>query len=280
MVDLRLTWARLRCAVSIFRRAAKCEMVCVIPPSDAPQWILNAICREIKGRVSLDVEIAHCDKPLPQAGAYFFSHLMFFHAAILRTPEILRARNIVFYTHPKEGLSRSETVRVLNLASHVACMCTEYAEMLKAWGVKAEKVATVHVGADPRVFVSHVRGRGKIGFCSAYYERKNPALIVEIVRRSPDWSFMLVGRNWEKCTHFQQLMSLSNFQYRELHYNEYPSFYESLDVFVSPSRIEGGPVPLLEAMMSNVYPVASRTGHAADLITHGKNGFLFDQTSR
>jgi glycosyltransferase involved in cell wall biosynthesis len=40
--------------------------------------------------------------------------------------------------------------------------------------------------------------------------------------------------------------------------------------------LEGGPIPLLETMMCNAVPVASRTGFAPDLIRHGENGFLFD----
>jgi glycosyltransferase involved in cell wall biosynthesis len=49
-----------------------------------------------------------------------------------------------------------------------------------------------------------------------------------------------------------------------------------MSVFVSASELEGGPIPLLEAMMSNVVPVASKTGFAPDIIRHGKNGFIFD----
>ncbi|HWI20083.1 MAG TPA: glycosyltransferase, partial [Vicinamibacterales bacterium] len=49
-----------------------------------------------------------------------------------------------------------------------------------------------------------------------------------------------------------------------------------MDVFVSLAQLEGGPIPLIETMMCNVVPVASRTGFAPDLITHGDNGFLFD----
>lgn len=69
---------------------------------------------------------------------------------------------------------------------------------------------------------------------------------------------------------------LPNFTYLELPYEQYPDFYQQVDVFVSPARLEGGPIPLLEAMMSNAVPVASRTGFAPDIIRHGENGFLFD----
>ena len=71
------------------------------------------------------------------------------------------------------------------------------------------------------------------------------------------------------------MLSLPNFEYREASYSEYPQFYAELDVFVSASELEGGPIPLLESMMSNVVPVASDTGFAPDVIQHGQNGFLF-----
>jgi glycosyltransferase involved in cell wall biosynthesis len=58
-------------------------------------------------------------------------------------------------------------------------------------------------------------------------------------------------------------------------YEQYPSIYRDMDVFVSVSRLEGGPIPLVEAMMSNVTPVVSNTGFASDIIEHGKNGFIF-----
>ena len=71
--------------------------------------------------------------------------------------------------------------------------------------------------------------------------------------------------------------SSDNFTYHEDRpYEEYPSLYREMDVFVSPSFLEGGPVPLLEAMLSNIVPVASNTGFCPDLIEVGKNGFLFD----
>ena len=49
-----------------------------------------------------------------------------------------------------------------------------------------------------------------------------------------------------------------------------------IDVFVSPSTLEGGPVPVLEAMLSNCFPIASKTGFCPDVISDGDNGFLFD----
>jgi glycosyltransferase involved in cell wall biosynthesis len=75
---------------------------------------------------------------------------------------------------------------------------------------------------------------------------------------------------------FGELASLASFEYHEAAYADYPAFYSGLDVFVSPAQMEGGPIPLLEAMMSNTAPVASLTGFAPDIIRDGEHGFLFD----
>lgn len=53
-----------------------------------------------------------------------------------------------------------------------------------------------------------------------------------------------------------------------------PPLYHALDIYVSPSRDEGGPAGVLEAMASGVSVVSTRTGMAADLIEPGKSGLL------
>lgn len=55
---------------------------------------------------------------------------------------------------------------------------------------------------------------------------------------------------------------------------ELPRLYHALDLYVSPSRDEGGPAGALEAMASGVPVVSTRTGIPADLITSGVNGLL------
>ena len=49
-----------------------------------------------------------------------------------------------------------------------------------------------------------------------------------------------------------------------------------MTVFVSVSELEGGPIPLLEAMMSNVVPISGNTGFAPDVISNNENGYIYD----
>ena len=52
--------------------------------------------------------------------------------------------------------------------------------------------------------------------------------------------------------------------------------YAALDAYVVPSRQEGGPKSVLEAMASGVPIVSTRTGQATELILDGKNGRLVE----
>jgi glycosyltransferase involved in cell wall biosynthesis len=57
-------------------------------------------------------------------------------------------------------------------------------------------------------------------------------------------------------------------------YDEIGSLYAALDAYVVPSRQEGGPKGVLEAMAAGVPLVSTRVGQAVDLVRDGENGWL------
>ena len=59
-------------------------------------------------------------------------------------------------------------------------------------------------------------------------------------------------------------------------YEVIAQLYSALDVYVVPSRQEGGPKGVLEAMAAGVPVVSTRVGQAAELIRDGGNGRLVD----
>lgn len=59
-----------------------------------------------------------------------------------------------------------------------------------------------------------------------------------------------------------------------VHRSEMPHLYHALDIYVSPSRDEGGPAGVLESMASGIPVVSTQTGMAPDLIESGENGLL------
>lgn len=243
-------------------------------------WIIEAICKEIAAYFPGKYYFHYSIENLPSAKAYFFSHYGLFPIALEKNPHLQWAKSIVYHTHPKDiGIENSALIAALNKAHKVICMCSQFANLLVSQGVQRRKVTFIVGAADPNLFQSHVRASGVVGFCSAYYPRKSPDRIFNIIKSMPHRQFMLIGRNWQEYARFNEMSQLKNFSYFEIPYTDYPKYYAQMDVFVSVAQLEGGPIPLIEAMMSNVVPVASRTGFAPDLIQHGDNGFLFDVES-
>lgn len=251
------------------------DIVYVLPPDHLQGWILDAICKEIDTHFDGKSVFVNYPALLPSSSSYFYSHYAYFRDILLKQPDVLKAINILFYTHPGEfWFSQEELLHSFKYADSIISMSTMYGKKLEQQGVK--NVLIEHVGADPKMFPPHNRGKGVIGFCSSYYPRKNGDCMLEIIKKMSHLQFKLCGRNWEQWDRWDELSNCKNFEYQQLSYSDYPKFYESLDVFISVSTLEGGPIPLLESMMCNVVPVASRVGHAPDIINHGKNGFLFD----
>lgn len=59
-------------------------------------------------------------------------------------------------------------------------------------------------------------------------------------------------------------------------YRDIAACFHALDAYAIPSRQEGGPKALLEAMASGVPVVSTRVGQAMDLVVHGDNGWLVE----
>jgi glycosyltransferase involved in cell wall biosynthesis len=59
-------------------------------------------------------------------------------------------------------------------------------------------------------------------------------------------------------------------------YADLGPLYHALDAYVVPSRQEGGPKGVLEAMASGIPVASTRVGQATELIVDGRNGRLVD----
>ncbi|GAA4764148.1 glycosyltransferase [Novosphingobium ginsenosidimutans] len=247
--------------------------------SNARGWILDAICQEIGSRQPGSWTVVGHRSPPPPARNLFFSHFSLLDSFDRRYPEQLSASKVfLWYTHPREE-TQASIARSLDLFSRttrVIFTCEANRTVWLSRGLAPERTAVVLGAADPQLFKGHQRGDGCVGLSSSFYERKNPDLMLDVIKALPHRQFTLLGRNWNRYARFEELRALPNFTYRTAAYRDYPGIYGTFDVFLSISSLEGGPIPLIEAMMSNAVPVASNTGFAPDLITPGENGFIFD----
>ena len=230
-----------------------------------------------------NIAYVHAGQRIPRARIYFYSHYSFFFRHYGVNSATHGAKNFVWATHlepEKHKISNSLVAKALCCADGVFCTNSVLRNQLEHLGTPPELLHVAIGAADPERFVSHARvEQGKVGLCSAYYERKRPDFIFSIIKAMPWRNFILVGRNWHNFSDFESLCALDNFEYVEASYSDYPSLYDQMSVFLSVSKVEGGPIPLIEAMMSNVFPVVSDTGFARDVVQNGVNGFIFDESA-
>lgn len=252
-------------------------------------WILEGICRDTAAHLEGSKHFHRGVNNLPIAKVYYFSHHSLFFPAVVLNPRILKYKTLVQYTHYSRPLylSDSDVTFALNYATAVLNMNSETVEMLKRFGVSPEKLKITYIGVDETIFYPKpkVTSSKCIGFNlryepgASYSSRKNYDVIVDIIRAVEFSDVILLGRNWQEYERFIEIKDLAHFQYIETSYKSYPKHYAEMDVFVSVSKLEGGPVPMLEAMFCGVFPVMSKTGFAPDIIDNGRNGLLFDVDS-
>lgn len=246
-------------------------------------WILHGICKEIDKHSSLKtcIHVAESGRNqwvLPPAKSYFLAHYSFLPNVLVANPNI--ESSVVFYswyTHPSpQRFTEQELIEAFNSKnSKVFTTCSEFKNMLTEKGVQPERIRCILGGFDEQMFIPHNRQGRVVGMSTAFYERKAPDRILELIKLRPDLEFILLGRGWDKYSKYAELIGLPNLRYVETEYKNYPQYYAQMSVFVSAALLEGGPIPLIETMACNIIPVASQTGFAPDLIEDGVNGYLF-----
>lgn len=180
----------------------------------------------------------------------------------------------------------------MHRADAVIALSGQLAEELQAAGFPPKRIVRIPNGVDPRRFVpvdeTTRRARhaalGAAGpvltFVGRLHAQKDIATLLHATARLreewPGIHVLLVGAGPEE----DALRCLA----RDLGLQERVSFtggvadvipyLDATDVFIHPSRAEGMPGALLEAMACGLPCVATRIGGTEDVITDGEDGFL------
>ena len=99
-------------------------------------------------------------------------------------------------------------------------------------------------------------------------------ILPEVVSLLPEWKFIILGRGWEKFLNDNNLDKNPNIEYQFFDKASRNLAMSKSTLFLSLSKLEGGPIPLIESMRMGVVPVATDTGFARDMIISGKNGVV------
>ncbi len=157
-----------------------------------------------------------------------------------------------YFTHKEEEPPNNAKARLFDAtAARVqlrVAMCELYAGPLKAFGPTV--TPPLPVERERFVIVPHTCGKVPVvGFSGYTYanHRKGEDLVRGVVSSAigerVEWRAS--GRGWPVPT-------------KRYDWDEMPSYYQGLDVLVCPSRVEGGPMPVLEALSCGVRVVIPR----------------------
>jgi len=109
---------------------------------------------------------------------------------------------------------------------------------------------------------------------------KGPDVLLDALRllheRVPELHVLLSGPARGFVRSGLEALAIPYVHRRHERYEEIAQLYLALDAYVVPSRQEGGPKGVLEAMASGVPVVSTRVGQASELIRDGVNGRLVD----
>lgn len=243
--------------------------LCMIVAPQNVHWVLDRIAHEIGDRYGEDTQYCYDLNSIPVADSYFVTHYSLLPQVLLKVNPAT-SKITCFFTH--ESVPIATMKEHMNLCHAVVCENTVEYEHLLADGILPELLHMVVECSNPYIFRPHSRtGEGAVLVSSACYPRKNPALLLKVMKKCLDRKFIVVGKNWTK-----EDFPINVTYHDSIPYEDYPALYGQCDVFLSCATLEGGgPGGLIEAMHSNLIPVVSDTGNAREYIVDGYNGFIF-----
>jgi glycosyltransferase involved in cell wall biosynthesis len=162
-------------------------------------------------------------------------------------------------------------------------------------GVQSENVIVVYNSCNESIFSPRDKliARQKLGlpsnkkiilYVGNLIKRKGIDTLVESCKilhsTTTDFLTLILGNGVEREDLEKQVVSndLSNkiLFLSDIGQDKLPQYYNAADVFVLPSVSEGHAAVILEAMVSGLPVVASKTGGNIETVVDGVNGYLFD----
>ena len=206
-----------------------------IVPADRG-WILEKIAGAIAREAALQPALYRVSITTHPSGS---ADLTFFLPESAWRDDLHDTLRVTYLAHKEEHPQAAALFE--EVARKSDCCITsssKYADVLRADG--AREVFTIPLGVDTDLFVPRIR----IGVVGRTYQtgRKGESLLAASLDL-PFVEFVFTGEGWPLPASF----------YAE---HDLVAFYQSLDYLLVPSLIEGGPVPMLEALATGCRVIA------------------------
>jgi len=203
----------------------------------------------------------------------FGHHDSFFKVQDRKFASLSRSR--VFLTHLDEGRDFSVAeIELLSSIDRLFVQNRKYRQELVSRGIPDTKIFQAPGAIDRGIFypLEHAPV-GEYVLISGFFKyRKNPDLYSQVIRAMPEINFIIHGRY---LSEFPEgfLETNPNVTWIDFANRNHPALVRESSLYLSLSRIEGGPIGILEALASGIPVVATDTGFASEFVSPD-NGYL------
>jgi glycosyltransferase involved in cell wall biosynthesis len=242
---------------------------------DEPAWQSIQFTTELIHQLRIDLIHAH----LPRA------HMLAGLAGRLTNIPVVATIHGMEITSHELGICRLT-------GSYLTVVCRQALSQALAVGVPEERISLIPNGVDTRMFQPNDEGtrlRKKagipkkapvVGYVGRLAWEKGPDQFIQMAEHihkiRPDVHFMIVGEGYmeKEIDELVESSNLGGFVHRTGVLEDTLQVYSSMDVLCLPSRVEGMPTAVLEAMACGVPVAAMAVGGVAEIIEVGTTGYL------
>jgi glycosyltransferase involved in cell wall biosynthesis len=194
---------------------------------------------------------------------------------------------VLWHHHDILPAGRANSLWVKGLAAHAArilCPSEATRRSLLLAGVPEAKAATLRNGFRVNEWKARPPQHGhlfRVGLVGEISKRKGTDRLERVLAELgpvKDFQFLIIGEGLSEPAFAHDLKArLASRQVRFLGRRErMKELYQEMDVLLVPSRQDPLPTVIVEAGLSGVPVVGARAGGIPEMISNGKNGFLFD----
>lgn len=252
----------------------------------AHRRVLRCLTREYR-RFGWRVRVWATGEPFPKFLPEDLVHIHYFSRGLSRFPRIPVGCRVVL-THQGASASLIENTRSFKLmadrADHVVAVSRAgMRELESAFPDLKKKLGFIHNGgeriqaATPKRYRPYLLTVGRI---ASYKGLDIMAMaFAGLAEKRPDLDWIVCGPDQmgRRFHEFVRQLGLETRVYLPGSVSErkVASLLVGCEAFVLPSRAEGSPMALLEALAVGKPVIAARAGGIPEIVTHGRNGLLF-----
>jgi glycosyltransferase involved in cell wall biosynthesis len=173
----------------------------------------------------------------------------------------------LWYTH-KDGNYTNREIRALKRANVVFVHSANESEKISSVtnAVQVEMLAAI----DPQRFSRPATFGSSVVWVGTPVERKRPELIIQLAKSLPKERFKIIGNGWRKSEYWSDVKKCSNILYIEFSGPLTSDQLDGADIYLMTSKIEGGPMPLMESIAAGLTPICTDTGFVKQIFQEMK----------